>query len=148
MTSGAAKASGVNEFADTVGRDIYIDVAGWHLVRVPHRPQSTNSVRVPTCRRARNFGAENRPSWKLTRLGLAWQYLKDCKMSVGVASALAQKVAATGGKVSETDVRDVCAKIAVPLGGGRSTLSLSDVMPERCVQDLTDITRRFANKEL
>jgi hypothetical protein len=81
-------------------------------------------------------------------LDLPAQYLKDCKMSVGVASALAQKVAATGGKVSETDVRDVCAKIAVPLGGGRSTLSLSDVMPERCVQDLTDITRRFANKEL
>lgn len=105
VTSGAAKAPGVNDFAEAVGKDVFIDVAGWHL------------------------------------------YLKDCKMAVGVASALASKVASIG-ELKEEDVRAVCRAVPVKLGAGRTTLSLLDVMPERCVQDLTDIARRFARKEL
>ena len=105
LVSSGAKTPGVNTFADTLGSEVYVDVAGWHL------------------------------------------YLKDAKLAPAVASALAAKV--SGGKApSEADVRDTCAKIPVRLGGGKSVLSLLDVMPERCVQDMVDITRRYANKEL
>ena len=30
------------------------------------------------------------------------------------------------------------------LGGGRTTVSLYDVMPPRCVQDLVELAERFA----
>ena len=66
------------------------------------------------------------------------------RCQVGVANALSQRVAANGGKISEGDVTDTLKKIAVKLGGGRTVVSLFDVMPSRCVQDLTDIAQRFA----
>ena len=63
---------------------------------------------------------------------------------MGVANALSQRAATNGGKLSESDVTDTLKKIAVKLGGGRTVVSLYDVMPSRCVQDLTDIAQRFA----
>jgi hypothetical protein len=36
----------------------------------------------------------------------------------------------------------------VKLGGGRTTLALAQCLPDRCIQDLTDITKRYANKDL
>ena len=35
-------------------------------------------------------------------------------------------------------------KVAVKLGGGRTTLSLYEVLPSRCTQDLVEIAQRFA----
>ena len=62
----------------------------------------------------------------------------------GLANALALQAARSGGKVREDDVVGVLKKVAVKLGGGRTTVSLFDVMPSRCVQDLVELAERFA----
>jgi len=61
-----------------------------------------------------------------------------------LANALGARAASGGGKISEEEVVSVLKKVAVKLGGGRTTLSLYEVMPLRCVQDLVDIAQRFA----
>ena len=33
LVSSSSKAPGMSEFATEIGRDIYVDIAGWHLVR-------------------------------------------------------------------------------------------------------------------
>ena len=35
LVSSSSKAPGMSEFATEIGRDIYVDIAGWHLVRRP-----------------------------------------------------------------------------------------------------------------
>ena len=63
---------------------------------------------------------------------------------MGVANAIASRAASNGGKISEGDVVAILKKVAVKLGGGRTVVSLYEVMPDRCVQDLVDISQRFA----
>jgi hypothetical protein len=62
----------------------------------------------------------------------------------GLANAVAMQAARGGGKISEADVTQVLKKVAMKLGGGRTTVSLFDVMPPRCVQDLVELAERFA----
>jgi hypothetical protein len=69
------------------------------------------------------------------------------KYEVGLANAIAECVAKNGGKISADDVKGILQKVAVKLGGGRTVVSLHDVMGNRCVDDLVDLAQRFA-KEL
>ena len=104
LVTGGSKAPGVSEFADAIGREVYIDVAQWHL------------------------------------------YLNDAKLNVGLATVLAARATSQGGKVSEADVRETLSRVPVKLGGGKLSVSLLDVLPDRCVQDLADLTRRFVDE--
>lgn len=61
-----------------------------------------------------------------------------------MASAIAARAASNGGKISEDDITQILKKIAVKLGGGRTIVSLHDVMSTRCVEDLVTISQRFA----
>ena len=65
-------------------------------------------------------------------------------MQAGLANAIAMQTARGGGKISEADVSQVLKKVAMKLGGGRTTVSLYDVMPPRCMQDLVELAERFA----
>jgi hypothetical protein len=61
-----------------------------------------------------------------------------------LANAIASRAASGGGRISEDDVVGILKKVPVKLGGGRTTLSLYEVMPSRCVQDLVELSERFA----
>ena len=65
-------------------------------------------------------------------------------VQAGLANAIALQAARGGGKINESDVATVLKKVAIKLGGGRATVSLFDVMPPRCVQDLVELAERFA----
>jgi hypothetical protein len=58
VTSGA-KAPGISDFAREVGSDIFVDVAGWHLVRAAarcsrrHDSTRRNECAALSCRRSR-----------------------------------------------------------------------------------------------
>ena len=70
--------------------------------------------------------------------------LRPAPAQVGLANAIAARAASGGGKIGEDEVVSILKKVAVKLGGGRTTLSLYEVMPSRCVQDLVDLAQRFA----
>ena len=73
-------------------------------------------------------------------------YLKDMKgMSAGLSRAIAVKVQG-GDRVDEAMVEGILKKVAITLGGGRTTLPMLDVMPLRCVQDLASLARRFEDE--
>ncbi len=105
LVTNGSKAPAVSDFANDIGSDIYVDIAGWHL------------------------------------------FLRDMKYNVGLANAIAARTASNGGKISADDVTGILKKVAVKLGGGRSEVSLFDVMSSRCVDDLVELSQRFA-KEL
>ena len=76
-------------------------------------------------------------------------YLKDVKVpnsKLTLAQALAHGLGAQiqGQGFSKTAVDDLIAKVPVKLGGGKSTLSLAEVMPARAVADLIDICEQYA----
>jgi hypothetical protein len=66
------------------------------------------------------------------------------KYDVGVASAIASRAASNGGKIDGDEVKAILQKISVKLGGGRTIVSLYDVMSDRCIEDLVDLSKRFA----
>jgi hypothetical protein len=74
-------------------------------------------------------------------------FLRDMKYDVGLANAIAARTASNGGKISSDDVTAILKKVAVKLGGGKTEVSLYDVMGSRCVEDLVELSQRFA-KEL
>ena len=96
-----------DELADKIGRECYIDVAGWHL------------------------------------------YLKDVKLpdtQITLAQAIAQQRGSQiqGQGFNASAVNQLIGRVPVKLGQGKSTLSLADVMPSRCLSDLEDICENYA----
>ena len=98
LVSSSARAPGISAFETELGREVYLDISGWHLS------------------------------------------LRDSKLAGGVASALASS--------GSSGVRGVLDSIPVSLGAGRTKLSLLSLLPERCVQDVESITRRFEDGDL
>lgn len=134
LVSSGSKAPGVSDFAREIGSEIYIDVANWHLVRARCSRRNVASTPRLTARGA------------LRRALPPAQFLKDARYDVGVANAIAARAASNGGKISADDVTAILKKVSVKLGAGKKELSLFDVMPARCVDDLVDISQRFARE--
>ncbi len=69
-------------------------------------------------------------------------YLNDAKLDRPVAEACAELLAA--GNLTPTTVADCLRQIQVPLGGGKTTLSLWALVPEGAIARLTQALQEFA----
>ena len=93
----------VERFADDLGKDVYMDIGGWHL------------------------------------------YLRDCRgLHQSLAAAIALRYRDEG--YSEDAALDCASSIEVPLGGGKSKAKLLDLLPAFCVDDLTELSRAYADE--
>ena len=71
-------------------------------------------------------------------------YLNDAKLHLQVAEQLYPLLEA--GKVHERAIAAVLQSISVPIGGGRSRLSLLQVMPRQCEADLLRVLSEFQER--
>ncbi len=99
MTPSSAQ---IEQLAASIGDDIYIDVAKWHL------------------------------------------YLKDAKIHALLAEKLAPLILTK--QVDEAAATQVLDEIKIKLGGGRSELPLSLLLPVQSIINLLDILEEYARK--
>lgn len=103
VSSGGQSTDPVERFADDLGKDVYMDIGGWHL------------------------------------------YLRDCRgLHQSLAAAIALRYRDEG--YSEDAALDCASSIEVPLGGGKSKAKLLDLLPAFCVDDLTELSRAYADE--
>ncbi len=69
-------------------------------------------------------------------------YLKDAKLHTDLAERLAPIILDQA--VSEAAVTEVLQQIPIKLGGGRTQLSLSDVLPMQSLLNLLDVLEEFS----
>ncbi len=63
-------------------------------------------------------------------------YLNDAHLHMPLAEKLAALL--EDGDISESNVKAAMASLKVSLGGGQTTLPLSDLVPSQCYRDLMD----------
>ncbi|MEM9220689.1 MAG: DUF3181 family protein [Cyanobacteria bacterium P01_F01_bin.150] len=64
-------------------------------------------------------------------------YLREAHLHTPLAEALYPMMA--DGKINEGQVKSVLQAISVPLGGGKKTLTLLDLIPSSGIMDLMDV---------
>eukprot|EP00887_Chlorella_sp_A99_P008228 scaffold12.g8228.t1 len=97
-----------------IGRDVYIDVAGWHLF-------------VKDVRLAQGGGGGG---------GLT--------LAQGLAQQLGVLAQQQGRGFDAGQVAALVQKVPLRLGGGKLTVPLADALPAGCLRELEDITEAYA----
>ena len=101
--------------ADAIGREVYIDVAGWHLFL------------------------------KDVRLAEAAGGGGGLTLAQGLAQQLGAAAAGAGrGLDAPAEVAALLDRVPVRLGGGRLTVALADVVPAGAQRELEEILARYA----
>lgn len=68
-------------------------------------------------------------------------YLNDAKLHTQLAEQLYPLI--EGDRLSDADITAVLRGMAVPLGGGRNTVPLRDLIPTRCERALKQVLEDF-----
>ncbi|MGD1908070.1 MAG: DUF3181 family protein [Leptolyngbyaceae cyanobacterium] len=71
-------------------------------------------------------------------------YLNDAKLHTQLAEKLYPLV--EGDRLSSADITAVLRGMAVPLGGGRNTVPLIDLIPTRCERALQQVLEDFKDR--
>ncbi len=71
-------------------------------------------------------------------------YLNDAKLHTLVAQRLYPMVEAD--RISETEITQVLQDIPIPLGAGRTQVSLMDLVPASCMADLVQVLENFKDE--